>query len=387
MMAEQRADEEAMREMYGIGEYAPKNLDGEGQEDLRGNAVDPAEGEGEEAEDEDEGSEFILDGEDADAPPKEGEEDLTPFERRQKEMLRKMQRIEDERVGQKHWALRGETHASQRDKNALLDEVLDFDTTQRARPLITAEVTADLEERIKRRVGEGRFDDVVRRAKRSTAADLKVDPSRQTDLHAKSKVGLADLYEKEWLERHRKQLEEAGETAKELTEEEKEELKVIQMWKVLASNLDTLSNFHFTPRPAASDELQIRASQKSAIAMEEVTPGAVSTAQLLAPQDLAAPSAKKHGELGETELTTADRKRVRKAKKEAHRKKETRKKAQASAKVKEATERPMARLPRHIKKLSKLSGASLVLNKKAKKTTFNRIQSPAETQQRKKKKE
>ena len=48
----------------------------------------------------------------------------------------------------------------------------------------------------------------------------------QIDLHAKSKVGLADLYEKEWLDNHRKELEKAGQSTHELTEEEKEELKV-----------------------------------------------------------------------------------------------------------------------------------------------------------------
>ena len=169
-------------------------------------------------------------------------------------------------------------------------------------------------------------------------------PPTQIDLHQKSKVGLADLYEKEWLDKHRKSLEEAGQTSKELTEEEKEELKVghhthtphhttpreqvIQMWRALSSSLDVLSNFYYTPKAMPTDELQVRASQKAAISMEEAMPTAMSSSQALAPQDVQAPSKRKFEAVGETELTTQDRKKRRRVIKENFKAKEERKVAQ-----------------------------------------------------------
>ena len=97
------------------------------------------------------------------------------------------------------------------------------------------------------------------------------------------------------------------------------------MWRNLSSNLDMLSNFYFTPKPMPSDELQIRATQKSAISMEEATPTAVSSETLLAPQDVHAPSKRKFDDRGADELTTRDRKRLRRTIKENHKAKETRK--------------------------------------------------------------
>ena len=143
-------------------------------------------------------------------------------------------------------------------------------------------------------------------------------------MHTKSKVGLADLYEKEWLDSHRKQLESAGETTHELTEEEKEELKVIQMWRALASNLDLLSNFYYTPRPQPVDELKIRSSTNSAIAMEEAMPSSTTNATLMAPQDTKAPSHKKFANHGEDELTTSEKKARRRLIKINHKAKEQR---------------------------------------------------------------
>ena len=77
----------------------------------------------------------------------------------------------------------------------------------------------------------------------------------------KSKEGLAEIYEKEYMK-----------TAMGVTEESKEkklEDEIAGMFKTLCHKLDSLSNFHFTPKPAVH-EVEVKASVP-AIEMEEVS--------------------------------------------------------------------------------------------------------------------
>ncbi|KAJ9457905.1 U3 small nucleolar RNA-associated protein MPP10 [Diplonema papillatum] len=328
-MDDDEDEEAALREMYGEGNYDAGEGFGGAEDESDDEAAEREEAKfkraagDRDAEYSSDEEEVVID--DDDDEKEEPEDGLTPFQQRQRKLMKKIRTIEDERAGDAHWALKGESMANLRPSNALLDEVLEFDHTQKAKPLITADVTKSLEDRLKRRIQEGMFDDVERKERRTTAMDLTIEHRNEIDLHAKSKVGLADLHEKEWLDKHRKELEDAGQTSKVLTEEEKEELKVIQMWRTLASSLDMLSNFYYTPKPQATDELQVRASQKSAISMEEATPSAVSNTQLLAPQDVAASGKRKYDAVGTDELSVVEKKRLRRAKKEAVKAKEMRK--------------------------------------------------------------
>jgi len=60
-------------------------------------------------------------------------EDLpkSSFEQRQQRLEKKIEQIHDEALGQKPWQLLGEISATTRPQNSLLEEVLQFDRTQR----------------------------------------------------------------------------------------------------------------------------------------------------------------------------------------------------------------------------------------------------------------
>ena len=159
MMKEMQEDDAAMREMYGIG-----NFDGD---DDFGALKGEDEVDEELKEQEDEklqravggGDDYSSDEEQMEAEDDEDEDEelapvdgQTPFQQRQQKLLKKIQRIENERLEQAHWTMTGETMASMRPENALLEEHLEFDHTQNAKAVVTAEVTKSFEERLKHRV-------------------------------------------------------------------------------------------------------------------------------------------------------------------------------------------------------------------------------------------
>lgn len=114
---------------------------------------------------------------------------MDPLERK------KIASIEQQLVADKPWQLKGEVGAHSRPLNSLLFEDVNYEQRIKA-PIITPETTEALEELIKQRIKDNRFDDPVKKTKPllSTATTT----SRQVEVSSeKSKVGLADLYEQE----------------------------------------------------------------------------------------------------------------------------------------------------------------------------------------------
>jgi U3 small nucleolar RNA-associated protein MPP10 len=66
-----------------------------------------------------------------------------------KDMIGKIEKIENQMVADKPWQLKGEVQAKMRPLNSLLEEVLDFNVASKLPPTITKEKTSNIESVIK----------------------------------------------------------------------------------------------------------------------------------------------------------------------------------------------------------------------------------------------
>jgi U3 small nucleolar RNA-associated protein MPP10 len=213
------------------------------------------------------------------------------------------------------WELRGEVKATDRPENSLLEAVVDVERARRPEPLeAPAETSQTLEEMIKQRIREERFDDVVPRMAAGEEALLNRRDKRDElpeVSQEKAQEGLGEVYEKEYL---RLALGVEGESA-----EAKEKAEMAALFRKLCTKLDALANFHFTPKAAKLD-LSVRPNAP-AIAMEEVLPLAVSAADTQAPEEVHEKKKGREGILRDpAELAQEERKRLRQGKKAARRK-------------------------------------------------------------------
>ena len=187
----------------------------------------------------------------------------------------------------REWQLSGEARAADRPVNSLLEENLEFERAGKPVPLITEEVSEDIEALIKRRIIAEEFDEIPRRR----PDDLATGPRRgRVDLgDTKSGKGLAEIYEEQHLR----------ETDANFVEAKDEKLKkehdeISSLWKSLSAKLDSLSSSHFKPKPAAPN-LEIRVDAP-AIEMEDARPtagGDVAGESMLAPQEIYKPGDEK----------------------------------------------------------------------------------------------
>uniref|UniRef100_A0A8C6VL65 M-phase phosphoprotein 10 n=1 Tax=Naja naja TaxID=35670 RepID=A0A8C6VL65_NAJNA len=271
------------------------------------------------------------------------------FEKRQEKMSEKIKSLEEELLKEKPWQLKGEIVGQKRPENSLLEEMLLFDHAVRMAPMVTEETTLELEEIIKRRIKDQAWDDVVRKEK------PKEDPfeykKRLTLDHEKSKLSLAEIYEQEYMKMNQKKTEE---------EEKPEHVEIQKMMDSLFIKLDALSNFHFMPKPPLP-EVKI-VSNLPAITMEEVAPVHISSAALLAPEEIKEKN--KGGDVKtDAEKTPTDKKRDRRKKKLMKRVKL--KEKERRQKLLEKKSEPGAKLSKkaseaQLKKLTKERGTSLL---------------------------
>ncbi len=169
-------------------------------------------------------------------------EDLTTHEKRMQSLREQILQLESENVAQKEWVLMGEAGSRQRPQNSLLEEDIEFDRARKVAPIITEEVVQSLEEKIKARILEGRFDDVVRRR---PLEDKPFLPSQLLELQdTKSKQSLAQIYEAEYI---------ASQTGGSLPDDrdgrlKKEHDEITLLWERICNKLDALSNAHYVPK-------------------------------------------------------------------------------------------------------------------------------------------
>ncbi|KAF9978446.1 U3 snoRNP protein [Actinomortierella ambigua] len=271
----------------------------------------------------------------------EGDEDeskLSKHERMQRKMRAQIEQLEQENVAPREWAKKGETTASERPVNSLLEEDLEFETVAKPVPVITAETTKTLEDMIKERILNNNYDDVVRKQAPNPKA---FNPSSRVEISdEKSKKSLAELYEDEYS----RQTSNAGPvmTEKEAALEKQHE-EITTAWRELCGKLDALSNWHYTPKPIKAELAVV--TNAAAITMEEAIPVGVADAALLAPEEIY--SAGKTPIKGDTEMDQAERKRKR-AKAKRTKKAEIKEKAKQTAerqKEREERDRRMGRQP------------------------------------------
>jgi U3 small nucleolar RNA-associated protein MPP10 len=171
-------------------------------------------------------------------------------------------------------------------------------------------VTATLEDMIKERIKEELWDDVERRSVDDYSTKKKELEDVSTE---KSKIGLGEIYAQEFEQRF------LGAAANGSDEINKKEQEIFTLWKKLSNQLDSLTNFHYTPKPKF-DDMKVR-QNVSAIQMEEVIPMGVSTDVSAAPEEIMRKKKGREGVLiGEEESTPEERQRRRRAKKASRRK-------------------------------------------------------------------
>ncbi|XP_060715679.1 U3 small nucleolar ribonucleoprotein protein MPP10 [Tachysurus vachellii] len=272
------------------------------------------------------------------------------FEKRQEKMAEKISEMEKAALAEKPWQLTGEVTAQTRPENSMLEEDVDFDQASRMAPAVTEETTLQLEEIIKQRIKDQAWDDVVRKEKpKEEAFEYK---KRLTLDHEKSKLSLAEIYEQEYIKQTQEKTEE---------EENPAHVEIQKLMDSLFLKLDALSNFHFTPKPHVPEVKVV--SNLPSITMEEVAPVSVSSATLLAPEEVKEKN--KAGDvLGDTEKSATDKKRERRKKKKLKRVKiqerEKRMKLKEAASEGKIKKKSKAHVEETLKKLTKGGKAKLL---------------------------
>lgn len=231
-------------------------------------------------------------------------------------LLEQTDELEKEMLAEKPWHMIGEAQGAARPVNSLIESTPEFETATKAAPVITVEHTMSIEEIVKKRILVEDWDNVVPRELPDVGWNMKRGEVPEVS-QEKSKLGLGELYEREYL------LKAVGfdKTADEKeTEESKAKDEMKALFASLCSKLDALSNYHFAPRPIA-DEADVRTVSTPAIAMEEVLPLHVNGARGVAPEEIYGANHGRDSVLrGASELTQIERNRLRNSKKAARRK-------------------------------------------------------------------
>jgi U3 small nucleolar RNA-associated protein MPP10 len=207
-------------------------------------------------------------------------------ERRQAKLLQEIRKLEAENVAKREWTMSGEARGIDRPLNSLLEEDLDFERVGKPVPVITQEVSEDIEALIKRRVLAREFDEVRRRRPDELLTGPlgrrgRIDEELQD---TRSKKGLAELYEEDHLRRTDPNYVDARDEKLKAAHREIENL-----WKDIADKLDSLSSWHYRPKPVEMS-VQVR-TDAPVISMEDARPsgiggGEVGETSQLAPQEV-----------------------------------------------------------------------------------------------------
>ncbi|KAL9021331.1 MAG: hypothetical protein Q9185_001441 [Variospora sp. 1 TL-2023] len=209
-------------------------------------------------------------------------------EKRQAKLAEEIRKLEAANVAKRDWTLSGEARAADRPMNSLLEEDLDFERAGKPVPVITNEVSEDIEALIKRRIINREFDEVIRRR----PGDLMTgaSPARRGRFElddTKPQQSLAELYETE----HLKGVDPTGYVDKRDEKLKREHAAIEGLWADISAKLDSLSNWHYKPKPLQANITVV--SDVPKISMEDARPsageGMGAEESMLAPQEVYKP--------------------------------------------------------------------------------------------------
>ncbi|MCJ1412351.1 U3 snoRNP protein [Ptychographa xylographoides] len=216
---------------------------------------------------------------------------LSTHQKRRALLTAQIRRLEAANVAKRDWTLSGEARAAERPLNSLLEEDLDFERGGKPVPVITAEVSEDIEALIKRRILGRVFDEVIKRRPESLRpggpsggeAGEGVRRGRLELDDSKSKVGLGDLY----AEDHLRATDPAAYVDRRGAGVKKQHEEISALWADVSAKLDALSSLHFRPKPV---EVRVRTiGDVAAVRMEDARPSGVGVGaeqSMLAPQEI-----------------------------------------------------------------------------------------------------
>ena len=237
---------------------------------------------------------FEDDSSDFAAESDEARDDADPLSRRsnhqkrQAKLAAEIRRLEAANVAKRDWQMSGEARASDRPLNSLLEEDLDFERTGKPIPVITNEVSEDIETLIKQRILAREFDEVVRRRPDNlvTGAGKDVRRGRFELDDSKPKQSLAEIYEAE----HLQNADPEGFISKTDEKLKAQHEEIERVWKDVSAKLDALTSWHYKPAPPSASINIV--TDVPTVSMEDARPtagGETVGAGMLAPQEVYKP--------------------------------------------------------------------------------------------------
>ena len=164
---------------------------------------------------------------------------------------------EKENLKEKPWNLKGEVTSFTRPKDSLVDMDLSFQHTSKSVPIITEEVTQNLEEIIIQRIVGGIYDDPKRPEKES-------EKKKEKELdHEKNKLSLAQVYEKDLLKKNNIDIQDKEEDQKTI----ETKIRIKNMVSKTLHTLNFLSNLNYVPPP-----VELKMKEKETEKSEKQTP-------------------------------------------------------------------------------------------------------------------
>lgn len=261
------------------------------------------------------GDDFDEEEEDDDDDEPEDDGPKSMFEQHQQKLLEEIEKMEERNIADKDWQETGETASMKRPKNSLLDADLAFEHSSLKKPIITEEITKDLESIIINRIVTGIFDD----PEAPDLDDKKENLKNEAELrHEKSKKSLAQVYEEMYLKKvEGVDVEEEERSGDPIILKNKD--RVRQSVAATIHTLNKMSSFHYVPPPIVKESAQVQKRKGDIIAVDVEASRDPNNREEQAPQEII--SSVKWLPQGENEMEQQDRKRKRRTIKEQSKKK------------------------------------------------------------------